>query len=477
MDTNGNEWDGVPLVAPGLTPSLDPRFRPAALASRAFRDEVRAIAGAPTVRLALEQSDGSIFHFQTTLFPAGHPRAAANFPHLERLAKLALWSRGGFRFHFDGPPELAARLHAYYRDTPTGRFDSETVGQRIYGRPLEVLASDELPPEHATTTPLGRHLDGCRIGFDLGGSDRKAAAVIDGRVVWSEEVEWDPYPQGDPQYHLRGIEESLQRAAAHLPRVDAIGGCAAGVYVNSQVKVASLFRGVPRDRFERDVKNLFLELRHRWHDLPFEVVNDGEVTALAGSMSLGTNAVLGIALGTSTAAGYVTPEGNITSWLNELAFVPVDYHPQAPRDEWSGDRGCGVQYLSQQAVGRLLAPAGIPVEADLPLPERLKLVQKLMEAGDPRAARIYQTVGAYLGYAVAHLAAFYPFRHVLVLGRVTSGPGGTILRDTAAEVLRVDFPHLHRTITFHTPDEKNKRHGQAIAAASLPSLPRLAASA
>ena len=206
--------------------------------------------------------------------------------------------------------------------------------------------------------------------------------------------------------------------------------------------MASLFRGVPRDRFEGEVKNLFLEIRRRWRDLPFEVVNDGEVTALAGSMALQTNAVLGIALGTSTAAGYVTPEGNITSWLNELAFVPVDYHPQAPRDEWSGDRGCGVQYLSQQAVGRLLAPAGIPVDPGLPLPERLKVVQGLMAAGDARARAIYQTVGAYLGYAVAHLAEFYPFRHVLVLGRVTSGPGGTIMRDTAAQVLRVDFPEL-----------------------------------
>ena len=69
--------------------------------------------------------------------------------------------------------------------------------------------------------------------------------------------------------------------------------------------------------------------------MPLEVVNDGEVTALAGSMSLGENAILGIALGTSTAAGYVTPDGNITSWLDELAFVPIDYNPAAPVDEWS----------------------------------------------------------------------------------------------------------------------------------------------
>ena len=64
-------------------------------------------------------------------------------------------------------------------------------------------------------------------------------------------------------------------------------------------------------------------------------------------MALGQNAVLGLALGTSLAAGYVTRDGGITPWLNELAFAPIDFHPAAPREEWSGDYGCGVQYLSQ----------------------------------------------------------------------------------------------------------------------------------
>ena len=228
-----------------------------------------------------------------------------------------------------------------------------------YGHPIEVIATKDLPAERSTTATLGGHLDGCRIGFDLGGSDRKVAAVIDGKVVFSEETEWDPYHQPDPQYHWDGIMDSLQRAAAHLPRVDAIGGSAAGVYVHNQVKFASLFRGVPHDLFERRVKNLFLDLRKAWNDVPFEVVNDGDVTALLGSMSLRDGAVLGVALGTSTAGGFVAGDGNITSWLNEIAFAPVDYQPDAPRDEWSGDRGCCVQYLSQQAVGRLVARAGI----------------------------------------------------------------------------------------------------------------------
>lgn len=463
---------GLPLVAPRVTPVLDPAFRPAVLAVRAFDDMVASSSPAVPVRIALEQSDGSVFRYDTRVLPDAHPHAAANATFLERLVKFLLWSRGGWRIHVDGPEALAALLAAHYRQTATGRFDTDLVGRRMFDHPLEVVHTRDLPEAHAVTRPLGRHLEGCRIGFDLGGSDRKVAAVVDGRVVFSDETVWDPYYQPDPQYHIDGIMDSLRKAAAHLPRVDAIGGSAAGVYVNNRVKAGSLFRGVPEEVFDARVKDLFLEVRKAWNGVPFEVVNDGEVTALAGSMSLGENAILGIALGTSTAAGYVTPDGNITSWLNELAFVPIDYNPAAPVDEWSGDYGVGAQYFSQQCVGRLMAVAGIDSPADMPLPERLKHVQALMRDGDPRARKIYQTIGAYLGYGVAHFAAFYDLRHVLVLGRVTSGPGGDEIVRGAREVLAVEFPDLARRITFHVPGEHDRRHGQAIAAASLPSLSR-----
>lgn len=459
----------LPLVAPRLTPVLDPNFRPAVLANRALRDLCHATPGSPQVGLALEQADGSVFRFATPVLPDTHPQAAANAIYLERFVKFLLWSRGGWRIHVAGPKSLADGLAAHYRDTATGRFDANMVGERMFDHPLTVVHTAELPAAKSSTKPLGRHLQGCRIGFDLGGSDRKAAAVVDGQVVFSEETVWDPYPQQDPRYHADGIRDSLKKAAAHLPRVDAIGGSAAGVYVNNQVKVASLFRGVPAELFEQHVRNLFRDLQREW-GVPLEVVNDGEVTALAGSMSLNANAVLGIALGTSTAAGYVTPEGTITSWLNELAFVPVDLNPAAPIDEWSGDHGCGVQYFSQQAVGRLLAPAGIETSADLPLPKKLEHVQALMKAGDERARRIYETIGVYLGYSIAHFADFYDLRHLLVLGRVTSGKGGEIILDEARKVLTTEFPDLAGRVQLSTPDEKMKRHGQAIAAASLPAV-------
>lgn len=467
MNTN----NGLRLIAPRKTPVLDPAFRPAALAARAFRELAASAAPAAVpVRLAIEQADGSVFRFDTSVLPESHPQAAGNAAYLERYVKFVLWSRGGWRIHVDAPPGLVAGLAAHYRDTATGRFDSHLVGERMFDHPIEVIHTRDIPEERSTTRPLGRHLEGCRIGFDLGGSDRKAAAVVDGQVVFSDETVWDPYHKPDPQYHLDGIRDSLRKAAAHLPRVDAIGGSAAGVYVNNRPKVGSLFRGVPQDVFERKVKSLFLDIRREWDDVPFEVVNDGEVTALAGSMSLGCNAILGIALGTSTAAGYVTADGGITSWLNELAFVPIDYNPDGPVDEWSGDYGVGSQYFSQQAVGRLMPVAGIEAPGDMPLPKKLELVQRLMAAGDYRAAKIYETIGAYLGYGVAHFADFYDLQHVLVLGRVTSGPGGDLIVGGARDVLDLEFPDLARRIAFHVPSEKDKRHGQAIAAASLPAL-------
>ncbi len=279
-----------------------------------------------------------------------------------------------------------------------------------------------------------------------------------------------PYFESDPDYHLEGIRDSLRRAAAHLPSVDAIGGSAAGVYVDNQVRVASLFRGVTDELFESRVKNIFIDLAHEWNDVPFRVVNDGDVTALAGAISLDDGSVLGLAMGTSTAVGYADESRNITDRISELAFVPLDYREDAPVDEWSGDNGCQVQYFSQQAVSRLIPASGLPIDTALGKPEQLVEVQKFMEAGDDRAAAIYRTIGSYLGYAIPHCAKFYCIRHLLLLGRVMTGDGGDLIIKHARAVLEDEFPELAKSVEISTPDEHLKRHGQAIAAASLPRI-------
>ncbi len=454
-------------------PVLDPGFVPAVLWNHSYQSLAAQDEG-EWLSLALKRLDGTSFRQEVRLLPNEDRNAELTNYYVERLIKFLFWQKGGAEVHVGGRPEIAHHLKKVYSARGPRAFDHEFVGERLFGKPLEIIACqpDDVPATNEASVSLGRHLDGCRIGFDLGGSDRKAAAVIDGKVVFSEEIPWDPYFESDPRYHFEGICDSLRRAAAHLPRVDAIGGSAAGVYVNNEVRAGSLFRGVSDADFASKVRRIFFDVMaaEGWAAIPWEVVNDGEVTALAGSMSMDANAVLGVSMGTSEAAGYVDPSGNIKPWLNELAFAPIDYRENAPIDEWSGDHGCGVQYFSQQGVGRLVPLAGIDLPNEMPLPEKLVAVQELMAKGDERAAKIYDTVGVCFGYAIAHYASFYEIEHLLILGRVTSGEGGERIIARAEEVLGDEFPELAEKITLSVPNEKDKRHGQAVAAASLPEI-------
>ncbi len=459
-------------VAPRHRSAIDPGLVPAALWTRGYLRRCAQTAGSAELTIALRREDGTASLFRTQVLPDGVDEAAT-YLHVERTVKFLLWSRGAPAVLLAGPAagRLARRLQADY--APGGRraFDADFF-RRIFERPLafEATSATELPAPSSSHLPLGRHLDGCRIGFDLGGSDRKCAALIDGKLVFSQEVKWDPYFQTDPAYHVAGIRHSIDIAARQLPRVDAIGGSSAGVFVNNKVRVASLFRGITDpDVFDAQVRDLFTGLA-RDYAVPFEVLNDGDVTALAGAMSLGRDAVLGVAMGTSVAAGYVDQKGQLTNWLSELAFVPVDYRPGGPRDEWSGDEGCAVQYFSQQGAGRLLPLAGIVLPADMRLPEQLEELQRLMAAEDPRARQVYEAIGIALGYALAHFAGFYDIGCLLIMGRVTSGHGGEIIVEQARAVLRDEFPEVR--IDLVVPNEKDKRHGQAVVAASLPVLSR-----
>jgi predicted NBD/HSP70 family sugar kinase len=461
--------DSLTLVSPNFVPPLEPDYRPAVLANRAFSKAVETAGNGVPLVLGVERLNGEISRYETKVFPDGYPQAGKNLMYAERIVKFLLWQRGGWKVYVGGPTSIGEYIQKSYAPGGEREFDYHFMGEDVYEHTFTVVVCtpEEVPAERETGKPLGRHLDGCRIGFDLGASDRKVSAVIDGEAVYSEEVVWEPRKQNDPEYHYREVMASLKTAASKMPRVDAIGGSSAGIYVDNRAMVASLFRGIPKERFG-EIKNLFLRIRDEL-GVPLEIINDGDVTALAGAMSLEDNAVLGVAMGSSEAAGYVDDTGNIMGWLNELAFAPVDYNPAGPLDEWSGDRGVGALYFSQQCVFRLAPKAGIEVPTNITDAERLKFVQHKLEAGEDGATKIWQSIGYYLGYTIAHYADFYDLRHVLILGRVTSGRGGQIILDGANEVLKAEFPELAH-INIQLPDEKSRRVGQSIAAASLPAL-------
>lgn len=446
-------------------PPLDKDFIPCIAWINAYQERAQK-----PLSIAIERNGGRVAVYDTRII-GDESSFETDLRYVERIVKFFLWSKGGFRVTISGHDKIARRIREIYSGTGTRAFDFAFMSD-VYERPFEVLSVPyaEKPRENEHAESIGKHLDGCRIGFDAGGSDRKVSAVIGGESVYSEEVVWFPKTTEDPDYHFNGIVEAFKTAAGKMPRVDGIGVSSAGIYINNRTMVASLFLKVPKDLFEAKVKDIYIRAAKEIGDVPLVVANDGDVSALAGAMSLKSGQVMGMAMGTSEAVGYVDENGNIAGWLNELAFAPVDLNEDALIDEWSGDVGVGCKYFSQDAVIKLAPRAGITLCDSLSLADKLKAVQKLMEEDDERAKLIYESIGCYLGHTLPFYALFYDLSYVLLLGRVTSGKGGDIVLDTCKKVLREEYPELSGKFIVMLPDEKSRRVGQSVAAASLPPI-------
>ncbi len=445
-------------------PNYDKRFMPMSVVLGDFKKAV-AKSSHKDLKICVERNDGYNYIYTLPIYCA-EDKCEKNYEVAERIIKSILWVVGGYKIYICGDKYIYDKINKDYSPEGKRAFDVDFM-QTVYERPFEVIFTDEngFPEEKNCSVKIGGHLDGCRIGFDAGGSDRKVSAVIDGKVIYSEEVVWYPKLNSDYRYHYDGIMAAMKTAASKMPRVDAIGVSSAGVYINNKIMVASLFIKVPKEDYKAHVQSMYIDIAKEI-GAPVEVANDGDVTALAGAMDLKDNCVLGIAMGTSEAVGYINEKGLLNGWLSEVAFVPVDFNSDAMVDEWSGDYGCGVKYFSQDSVIKLAVNAGYRFAENASPAEKLKEIQSLMEKGDETARKIYEDIGVYLGYAIPYYAEFYKIKHLLLLGRVMSGEGGGIIIAKAREVLSSEFPWL-KDVNLTMPDEKNKRVGQSIAAASL----------
>ncbi len=433
-----------------------------------YEAEVKKSGNTAEVALIAERNGGYNYVYKYTAFADGSGKDEWNFRIAERLAKTILWVVGGYKISVSGSKKIYEGLKKAYTADGARAFDVDFMSG-VYEKPFEVvwLEKDEIPAEKNCSLRVGGYLKGCRIGFDAGGSDRKVSAVIDGKVVYSEEVVWHPKTTEDPHYHYNEILTAMKTAASKMPRVDCIGVSSAGVYVDNKIMVASLFIKVDKKKYGDYVKNMYINIAEEMGNIPLEVANDGDVTALAGSIDLNDNRVLGIAMGTSEAVGYINKDGGINGWLSELAFVPVDFNEGAMADEWSGDVGVGCKYFSQDAVIKLAEAGGYRFKEGTTPAEKLKEIQALMEKDDQLARQIYEDIGIYLAYTLPFYAKFYDMKHVLLLGRVMGGKGGNILLDSCKKVLEEEYPEFAK-LDISLPDEKNRRVGQSIAAASLP---------
>ena len=446
-------------------PKLDPDFIPFGVWRAAYLQGAKK-----PIAIALERDKGRISVHRT--FIHGTPEMEeADYRYVERYVKFLLWSTGGFRVSICGCSDLTRKLQQAYTAEGPRSFD-HTFFFQLYECQLEILdlPLEACPAANEQAQPMGGNMDGCRIGFDAGGSDRKVSAVIDGECVYSEEVIWYPKLTEDPTYQYNEILAAFRTAASKMPRVDAIGISSAGVFIGNAPMISSIFYKIPRSKWDY-VKTVFDRAAAEINpDAPVMVANDGDVSALAGAMGLGKGNLMGIAMGTSEAVGYVDQDQNVLGWINELAFAPVDLNRNAMQDEWSTDYGVGCKYFSQDAVIKLAPWAGIEIDPELPLAQKLKEVQKLMEADDQRAIAVFETIGAYLAYTTVLYSQFYDIDYMMLMGRVMSGKGGDTILRVCNEILRDEYPELAAKCNVTLPDEKMRRVGQSVAAASLPEI-------
>ena len=434
-------------------------------------DGIESKAEADIVAIAWEREDGKVFRYDLPI-PKRLDASAVKFVShvVERIAKFALWAAGGWKLYLAGPDAVVKPVAKAYTKKGLRAFDYDFFSS-IYGRPVEavVVPLAKMPEFNEKLQQVKTVADGCRIGFDLGASDFKISALKNGKVVFSKEFPWDPRNNADPEYHYSMLTAGLKEAAAALPRVDAIGGSTAGVLVDKKLGLASLLRAVKEKnpkKFEQG-QNMFYRIEKEW-GVPFAVYNDGDVTALAGMISMNRNGILGVAMGSSEAVGYVDPKRRMTGRICELAFAPVDFNPCAPKDEWSGDYGVGAMAFSQQAANWLAEKYGFKFPKSMKLPERLKVVQAAMEKGDDKAVKVYLEIGRFLAHAIPWYNEFYDYENMMILGRVTSGLGGEIILESAKRMLKDVYPEWAEKIDIFMPDEKARRLGQSVAAAQIP---------
>merc|ERR1712232_1065998 len=304
----------------------------------------------------------------------------------------------------------------------------------------------------------------------------------------SAETEWD-VTNPDPDYHFNAIIAAMKETAKKLPKIEAIGGSATGtISGDNEATWCDIFPNVPKDVYKAKVVDIFKRIaKEMAGDVPLKVINDGEVTALAAVQKINHGNVMGISMGSSEGGGYANADGNLIGWINELCYIRLDLNPRAPTDPWSKGAHTGLShmYLGQRGATKLAHKAGVKVPPEQKYPHKdmctikhenhaqcLKLIQEAMKdpETEPKTKELYETVGVYLGYALAQYCEFYKIDHVMILGRVSKGKGGDLMLDTAKKVLAEEFAGQGDHIQFHTADDHFKAVGQCIAAAALPTL-------
>lgn len=443
---------------------IDKNFKPFCLVYEEFKNDVKKQGGEPFA-ICIERNGGYRHTYRLEILK-GKENFDRNLLITERILKCLLWVFGGYKVILGGDNELCQKLKEIYSPNGKRSFDFFFMS-KIYLEPFEIIITDynNVPDTLEVATSMQNTQKGSRIGLDIGGSFLKSSAIVDGKLVSNHETPWQPKVNSDPKYHYDFLKKVIMTEMQALKNVDSLGVSAAGVYIDNQVRVASIFISVDDENFSKHIKNILIDLCKEL-DIPrLKVANDGDVAALTGARYLNRGKILAISMGTSEAGGYIDQNFGLAGWLNELAFVPIDLNADAAIDEWSGDIGCGVKYLSQDGMIKLAEMSGMDLSSFKTPTDKLTYLQELLYAKDSRVYNILKDIGVYLACALKTYSEFYDIDTVIISGGVTSGERGEVIVNRCREVLEKVFDDLK--LTVYIPDGSLRRIGSSITAAFL----------
>lgn len=387
---------------------IDERFIP--LAKQLY--EYRKVAkDAKTVRITLFRVNGVATHEEK------FDGSELAFTLIERIVKSMIWVYGGYKICINDEA-VAMRLKSVYENER--KFDADFMSS-VYAKPFEVVFDETLYQACDEKIEI-KETKGLKIGLDLGGTSVKASTVKDGEEIKSEVVSWKALDSNDIEYHYSFLCSVIEKMSVAGERVEGVGISTAGVVCNNELAISLLLRNVKRETYE----NLFARISQRF-SLPVTVVNDGDVSAMCAQKE---GNVLGIALGTSEAGGYIN-DGYLSGRLNELAFVPFCFY-DGDVDEWSGDSGCGVNFISQHGVRTASKSLGYNFEGT---DTEVAYAVHAEAQNDENLAKTYDIIGEYLGWALLWYNEFYTLDTVCLAGGVMSGTFSGNIVKRASEIL------------------------------------------
>ena len=391
--------------------------------------------------IAVENTDG-IFVFKTYINT--YDIESSCF-YIERLAKTMLWIYGAFKIYLNGDERIFTHISNVYSSDGDRSFDVEFM-TNVYDRAFTV-SSEKIPGSDSDKISHGVSVsrNGCRVGIDIGGSYIKYCALDNGNVVSAGKIQWQPKEHTNPYYHLDKMREAYKLAAEKLSHVDSLGISTAGVVIDNKLKTASVFLKISSD-YTKEIPTLYHRIPDA--DVPVLISNDGDISALGGVIQNAQSPLLGVSFGTSFAAGYVDRNKSLTSRLNELAFVPINFSPSATIDPWSGDKGCSAMYLSQEGVAALASDFEIALDKDMSVSQKCWIIRDLIEANDERAVKLYTELGKWFGLSIAWFSQFYELKTIMIAGGTVGGYAGEVMLKGASDALSKEFPELYEKLSF-----------------------------